>query len=203
MLFSLLPGIAAAETEPEDADVPSDPVVDTNGDQDESGEPAATMIAGLPADGDRVVIRNAQYNKALDACGTNESFNAGVDIDTLNDASEDLIWDVTVNEDGTFRFSQNGRFLSMGPEDFHTSYDEENRDWEIAAHGDGYSIKNVAREVYLRWNADCEYFDAVAEIDDTGAFDFLFCQTENTASSEDPAEEPAEEPEEPVEEPVE
>ncbi len=200
MVLSLLPGIAAADTEPEDAaDLTAD-TVETGSEEDPAAdEPAdapdeqvATLINGLPEDGDRVVIHNAQYNKALDACGTHESFNAGVD--ALSDASEDLVWDVTVNEDGTYRFSQNGRFLSMGAEDFYTSYDSENQDWAIEAHGEGYSIKNVAREVYLRWNADGEYFDTDADIDDTGAFDFLFCQPEDAAPAEE-LEEPADDTE--------
>lgn len=199
MVLSLLPGIAAADTEPEDAaDLTAD-TVETGSEEDSTGdepadapdedpdEQAETLINGLPEDGDRVVIQNAQYNKALDACGTNENFNAGVD---ASDASEDLVWDVTVNEDGTYRFSQNGRFLSMGAEDFYTSYDAENQDWTIEAHGEGYSIKNVAREVYLRWNADGEYFDTDADIDDTGAFDFLFCQQEDATPSEEPADDP-------------
>ena len=155
-----------------------DPAADEPADAPD--EQVATLINGLPEDGDRVVIHNAQYNKALDACGTHEDFNAGVD--ALSDASEDLVWDVTVNEDGTYRFSQNGRFLSMGAEDFYTSYDAENQDWTIETHGEGYSIKNVAREVYLRWNADGDYFDTDADIDDSGAFDFLFCRPETVTA---------------------
>ena len=80
------------------------------------GEPvvaSATLMTELPQTGDRVVIHNTTNNKALDACGTNSYYNAGVDIvpadGKLSGVSENIVWDVTKNEDGSYRFSQNGR----------------------------------------------------------------------------------------------
>ncbi|MBR4906399.1 MAG: chitobiase/beta-hexosaminidase C-terminal domain-containing protein, partial [Clostridia bacterium] len=138
----------------------------------------ATLMTELPETGDRVVILNFTNNKALDACGTNGYYNAGVDIvpadGTLSGVSENIVWDVTKNEDGTYRFSQNGRFLSMGASFSSTPYDEVNKDWAVEEHGDGYSIKNVARGVYLEWYAAKDYFSGYGKIDDSGAFDFLF-----------------------------
>ena len=160
----------------------------------------AAQIDGLPKDGDRIVICNAQYEMALNAEETDGCCNTGVRIvpedGAVFDAGENLIWTVSENEDGTYRFSQNDRFLSMGNEDPGIVLDGENPDWIIEAHGDGFSIKNAARESYLMWNADENCFVTDAAIDDSGAFDFLFYQPETVT-----AEEPAEEPTEPVEEP--
>ena len=142
----------------------------------------ATLMTELPGTGDRVVILNFTNNKALDACGTNGFYNAGVDIvpadGVLTRVSENIVWDVTKNEDGSYRFSQNGKYLSMGASYGSTPYDEVNKDWAVAEHGDGYSIKNVARAVYLEWYAKNNYFSGYANIDDSGAFDFHFYKLE-------------------------
>ena len=143
---------------------------------------SATLMTELPASGDRVVIHNTANNKALDACGTSGYYNAGADIvpadGSITGVSENIVWDVTKNEDGSYRFSQNGKFLSMGDSYSSTPYDDVNKDWTIEAHGDGYSIKNVKREVYLEWYAAKNYFSGYANIDDSGAFDFLFYKVE-------------------------
>ena len=47
---------------------------------DEPTVASATLMTELPETGDRVVIHNTTNNKALDACGTNGYYNAGVDI---------------------------------------------------------------------------------------------------------------------------
>ena len=139
---------------------------------------SATLMTELPETGDRVVIHNTTNNKALDACGTNGYYNAGVDITpadgVLTGVSENIIWDVTKNEDGTYRFSQNGKYLSMGASYSSTPYDDVNKDWAIEAHGNGYSIKNVTRGVYLEWYAAKNYFSGYIGIDNSGAFDFQF-----------------------------
>ncbi|MBR5619073.1 MAG: chitobiase/beta-hexosaminidase C-terminal domain-containing protein, partial [Clostridia bacterium] len=143
---------------------------------------SATLMTELPASGDRVVIHNTANNKALDACGTSGYYNAGADIvpadGSVTGVSENIVWDVSKNEDGSYRFSQNGKFLSMGDSYSSTPYDDVNKDWTIEAHGDGYSIKNVKREVYLEWFAAKNYFSGYAKIDDSGAFDFLFYKVE-------------------------
>lgn len=150
--------------------------------EDEPVVAKATLMTALPETGDRVVIHNTANNKALDACGTNGYYNAGVDIvpadGVLSGVSENIVWDVTVNEDGTYRFSQNGKYISMGEKYSSTPYDDVNKDWAIAEHGDSYSIMNVAREVYLEWYAANNYFSGYKNIDDSGAFDFLFYKLE-------------------------
>ena len=151
------------------------------------GEPtvaSATRMTELPKTGDRVIIYNTANNKALDACETNGYYNAGVGITpvdgVLTGIGESIVWDVTKNADGTYRFSQNGKFLSMGASYTSTPYDEVNRDWTVQTHGDGYSIKNTARNLYLKWYASKQYFNAYQTIDNTGAFDFLFYKLEGT-----------------------
>ncbi len=165
------------------------------------------QIDALPKDGDRVIIYNAQYEKALAAEEADGTCSKGVGIvpvdGVVSDADETLIWDVSLNEDGTYRFSKDGRFLSMGAENADILYDDVDQDWIVEAHGDGYSIQNAARESYLMWNSDENCFVTDAAIDDSGAFDFLFCQPEPVTAAE-PAEEPTEptdveEPEEPSE----
>ncbi|MBR6040009.1 MAG: InlB B-repeat-containing protein, partial [Clostridia bacterium] len=167
-------------------------------------EETDVQIDGLPENGDRVVICNAQYEVALNADNTG-SYVAWAD-GAVQNAEESLIWDVTANEDGTFRFSQNDRFLSVGAEDADLLLDGEDPDWIVEPHGEGFSIKNAACESYLMWNAEENGFVTDADVDDTGAFDFLFCKSEPVTSeepTEDPvepadAEEPAEDPAEPV-----
>ena len=164
-------------------------------------EEADVQIDGLPENGDRVVIYNAQNEVALDA--DNTGAYAELTDGAVQNAEESLIWDVTANEDGTFRFSQNDRFLSVGAEDADLLPDGEHPDWIVEPHGEGFSIKNAACESYLMWNADETHFVTAADIDDSGAFDFLFCKSESVIA-EEPAEDPtepieAEEPEEPEE----
>ena len=155
----------------------------------------ATLMTELPDTGDRVIIHNTVNNKALDACGTSGYYNAGVDLTPVDGVisgfGENVIWDVTKNEDGTYRFSQNGKYLSMGAQYASTPYDEVNKDWAVETHGNsGYSIKNVARAVYLEWYAKNNYFSGYANIDDSGAFDFLFYKVEGVVIAA-PTAEPA------------
>ena len=129
--------------------------------------------------GDRIVIHNTTFNKALDASGTSGYYNAGVDITPadgkLSGVTDNIVWDITKNADGTYRFSQNGKFLSMGTSYASMPYDDVNKDWEIASHGDGYSIKNVGRGVYIQWRAETyNYFSGYIGINNSGSYDFQF-----------------------------
>ena len=141
----------------------------------------ATLMTSLPETGDRVVIHNTQFNKALGACGTagsNSYYNEGIGITptdgVLSGVTKNMVWDVTKNDDGSYRFSQGGKYISMGASYSSTPYDEVNKDWAVAAHGSGYSIKNIGRSVYLEWYDKNKCFSGYGTIDDSGAFDFLF-----------------------------
>ena len=73
----------------------------------------ATLMTELPETGDRIVIHNTANNKALDACETSSYYNAGVDIvpadGVLSGVTENIVWDVTKNEDGTYTVGINAR----------------------------------------------------------------------------------------------
>ena len=74
---------------------------------------SATLMTALPETGDRVVIHNTHYNKAMDACGTSGYYNAGVDITpadgVLTGITDSIIFlnrtqqlaQIEVNEGGT------------------------------------------------------------------------------------------------------
>lgn len=141
----------------------------------------ATLVDGLPTNGDKVVIYNPASGKALGACATAASYyNGGVDVTaadgTIAAVTDDIIWDYTANEDGTCYFSQNGKYLSMAASYSSTPYDEVNKAWKIEAFSTGYSIKNVGREVYLEWYASNNYFSGYYGISETapGPFTFVF-----------------------------
>ena len=139
----------------------------------------ATLMTTLPEDGDRIVIHNTQYNKAMGACGTKSTYyNEGKDLEPadgqLTGVTEDLIWDVTVTEEGNYRFSQEGKFLSMGASYASMPYDDVNKDWTINTLGEGYSIKNVARECYVEWYASKNYFSGYNKIAEGSEGMFIF-----------------------------
>ncbi len=136
----------------------------------------ATLAAALPDSG-KVVIFNPAYGKALDACGTNGYYNAGVDCTPVNfviNATDNILWDVTKVSDGVYKFSQDGHYLSMGASYGSTPYDETNQEWQVAAYGGGYSIMNTVRECYLEWYDSKNYFSGYATISNNGMFTFEF-----------------------------
>ena len=64
------------------------------------------------------------------------------------------IWTVTVNDDGTYSFGQDGQNIGLG--DSYTSMDlgETHDDWEVIDLGDGlYNVKNTGRGNYMEWYA--------------------------------------------------
>lgn len=149
----------------------------------------ATLMTELPDTGDRVVIHNTHYNKALGACGTAASYyNEGIDIvptdGVMNGISDNIVWDVTKNEDGTYRFSQNGKFISMADSKTSMPYDEANKDWAVETYGDGYSIKNTVRGCYMEWYASKNYFSGYTGISDNGMFEFRFYKLEGVIVKE-------------------
>lgn len=110
------------------------------------------------ADGERVVIYNPAYNKALSSEKTG-NYNVGTDVTvssdgTLSGYTAVNIWIVVDNNDGTFSFQQEGQniginsgYSSMGP-------GVEDDDWKIIDLGDGlYNIQNATRNNYMEWYA--------------------------------------------------
>ena len=110
------------------------------------------------ADGDQVVIYAPAYNKALSSEKTGY-YNVGTDISVGADGavtgySDDDVWTVVANDDGTYSFQQDGQ--SIGLADRYASMDlgAVNDDWKLIDLGNGlYNIKNTVRGNYMEWYA--------------------------------------------------
>ena len=108
------------------------------------------------ADGDQVVIYAPTYNKALSSKKTG-FYNVGTDISVGADGavtgySDDDVWTVVANDDGTYSFQQDGQ--SIGLADRYASMDlgAVNDDWKLIDLGNGlYNIKNTVRGNYMEW----------------------------------------------------
>ena len=126
-------------------------------------------------DGDRVVIFNKAYNKALSSEYTG-NYNKGVDIafveGNLTGYANTEIWTVGINEADetkTFTFAtSDGKKLSMGAQYSSMPLDDENPDWRIlpVEGSDGYHIQNVVRNNYIEWYADKDNWSSYGKISD-------------------------------------
>ena len=113
--------------------------------------------AGPIADGDQVVIYNPGSGMALsaEAVGTyyraGKTFNPETDVNNL---TGDLVWDVSVDGEGNYIFSNNGQKLSVNETNNSLPLDEINDTWKIeAATTEGcYYLVNVNRPtLYVEW----------------------------------------------------
>ena len=121
------------------------------------------------ATGDKVVIYNPKYSKAMDASGTSGHYNAGKDVaitdGKMASVPASVIWDVTKNDDGTYCLSQSGKKLSMDTEYTSMPYDKVNDKWTITAQEDGTCyIYNVGRKATIEWFAKNNYFSCYYSI---------------------------------------
>lgn len=116
--------------------------------------------------GDKVVIYNPANSKALSVNAVGTYYRAGVDM-TLNSAggfdsvTSDVIWDVTVNGDGTYIFSNGGNKLSVNAENNSLPLDEVNDTWTVspAATEGCYYIINAGRPtLYIEWYSQYSEF---------------------------------------------
>ncbi|MDD3400100.1 MAG: 5'-nucleotidase C-terminal domain-containing protein [Eubacteriales bacterium] len=180
-----------------------------------SADTASAMTAA-PADGDKVVIFAPAYNVALGGFETAATYyNEGVNITLTEGAMADVpanvVWDVTVNEDSTYTFSQNGDKLAMGASYSSTPKNEVNDKWTLTAVTGGYYIENVGRtnsagdsHYKLEWYATntTPYFSGyhtVAEGSE-GMFTFVFYKVEGAPATDTP-EPPSDTPEPPSDTP--
>ena len=115
--------------------------------------------AGPINSGDKVVIYNPANKKALSVNAVGTYYRAGVDM-TLNSAGgfdsvkSDVIWDVAVNSDGTYTFSNGGQKLSVNASNNSLPLDEVNANWTVspATTPGCYYIINAGRtDLYIEW----------------------------------------------------
>ncbi len=109
--------------------------------------------------GDKVVIYVPSHNIALSATKTGY-YNVGINVAGGFDGITAMeIWVVTVNEDGTYTFTNegNGVKLALGQEFASLNDYGVNDKWELTAKegAEGiYYLQNVVRGNYLEWYAD-------------------------------------------------
>jgi hypothetical protein len=107
--------------------------------------------------GDIVVIGAPAYGKLLSAVKVATYYNKGVDYAENNFANvtDDELWVVTVNEDGTYSFtSVSGSKLGMADANNSLNADGPNYSWSLENQGNGiFYVKNNARDKYLEWYA--------------------------------------------------
>ena len=110
------------------------------------------------ADGERVVIYNPAYNKALSSEKTG-NYNVGTDVTvdsdgTLSGYTEKNVWTVVANGDGTFSFQQDGQNIGINEGYSSMGLGVTDDDWKIIGLGGGlYNIQNIARGNYMEWYA--------------------------------------------------
>ena len=124
---------------------------------DPDPDPSDPVTPDAPiADGDQVVIYNPASGMALSADAVARFYRAGKSFDPTNvaDAAADLIWDVSVDADGNYLFSNNGDRLSVNDSNNSLPLNDINDAWVVtpAATEDCYYIINAAREtLYVEW----------------------------------------------------
>ena len=122
-------------------------------------------------DGDQVVIYAPEYNKALSTTktGYNNYYNAGVDVTVaegvVSGYTNAEVWTVTVNDDGTYTFTNGEYVLSLDNENSSLQSNGANNKWVVGELENGtYSMKNATREpssygeYYIEWYASKTYF---------------------------------------------
>ena len=113
--------------------------------------------AGPIAHGDQVVIYNPGSGMALSATAKGTYYRAGVSFDPVtgvNSLTGDLVWDVNVNADGNYLFSNNGQKLSVNANNNSLPLDEVNDTWKIEAattEGCYYLINANRPDLYVEW----------------------------------------------------
>ena len=110
---------------------------------------------GAIADGDRVVIYNPGSGKALSAETVANYYRAGKDFDpATGKATSDLVWDVTVDANGNYIFSNNGDKLSVNADRNSLPLNEVNDTWKVepaTTEGCYYIINANRTDLYVEW----------------------------------------------------
>lgn len=138
----------------------------------------AYLMSTAPQTGDRVVIFCEAYQMALDTCeSTATYYNAGVEMTpydgVLSGVTSNIVWDVTLNPDGSYYFTQGGKRLSMDTSRYSTPFDKVHDKWSLEATDGGYYINNVGRVTSdtdtpykLEWYDNSGYFTGYHTIEE-------------------------------------
>ena len=157
--------------------------------------------------GDRVVIWNEGYAMALSADGSG-NFRAGVQIaledGVLTGYTEREIWTVTNLEDGSIRFENGGKFLSLDEVSHQLVLDGPYDSWLLRDLGDNrFRIENRDWKTYLTWYSAREVY-AVSDREMDQNILTITRLPEESQETEPPTEIPTEAPTElPTEPPTE
>ena len=120
--------------------------------------------AGPIAHGDQVVIYNPDSGMALSAETKANYYRAGVafnpetDVDKL---TSDLVWDVSVDAEGNYLFSNNGNKLSVNDSNNSLPLNEVNDTWKVeaaATEGCYYLINAKRPSLYVEWFSNYSEF---------------------------------------------
>ena len=138
-------------------------------------------------DGDKVVIYNPEYKKALSSEKTG-NYNVGTDIEitadgTVTGYTESNIWTVVENGDGTYSFAQGDQNIGINDGYASMGMGVTDDDWEIIELGDGlYNIRNTSRRNYMEWYAQYNnwstYNSSSAATDDQFRLSFYIVEDE-------------------------
>ena len=120
-------------------------------------------------DGERVVIYNPEYGKALSANYSgfyNQSTDVTLTGSTLTGFSASDVWTVIDNGDGTWSFSYGGQKIGMDTKYTSMPLGGVNDKWVLEDVGNGlYYVKNTVRNAYMEYQDDYGTWSAYNKID--------------------------------------
>ena len=110
------------------------------------------------ANGDKVVIYNPEYKKALSSEKVNPTsfYNKGVDVELINGVltgyTTTEVWTVVDNKDGTFSFQYGEQNIGLADQYNSMNLGAVNDRWKLIDLGNGlYNIQNAGRGNYMEW----------------------------------------------------
>ena len=140
--------------------------------------------------GDEVIITAPAYNKALSMQKVATHYNKGVDYNesTFSGITNDEIFVVTVNGDGTYSFtSKSGKVLAMADQYNSLNDTGTNKNWTLEQKSgttDIFYLKNAARGNYLEWYSSQDNWSTyTGTLSDLFELSFYLVSAESTTPS--------------------
>lgn len=147
------------------------------------------------ANGDKVVIYNPEYKKALSSEKVNPTsfYNKGVDVELINGVltgyTTTEIWTVVDNKDGTFSFQYGEQNIGLADQYNSMNLGAVNDRWKLIDLGNGlYNIQNAGRGNYMEWHVEYSNWSTYAPSnpETDGQFQLAFYKV--TSEIPDPSE---------------